>query len=538
MTQAILQAPGGRNDTARIDVLRALLVALLAALAYLLTSGAHAYSVDEITNYASARALVETGSPDLSGAQPFPREQLLTLSHPSADRVTSRYGFLSWAAMTPAYRVASWMDSEPPPPSSSFPQPSAVRPVAVLLYGPAVAAALVGATFLLGRNLGLRPRYALAAALILAFASPLWVYAQGLANIPLAALLAVLALLPITVRSPGARHWAGAGALAGLAVVARPDLIAFGMVVGALSLVRPLQNPPSFPRTRESRGLPTKNLLGFALNTLRPPELGKGLLARWKRDWRTGLTNSGIYAAAWAAVAIPGVGLWNLYRTGEFFDVGYRTATILWQTDRAYIGVFGTLASPSFGLLVFMPVAAVGLWGLLAGSSRRPVWLAMLALVVMAVVGYGSFRDWYGGVSWGPRYLTAVTPFLALGVGAALQARTTNLAMRLSIAGLAAWSLGISVLGVLFDYQTGWRNLWEHGARPEQVLWNPHFSLIGAHLRLARQWVDGLIGPDLYLAQRLGPWAVVLLVVGLVIVLGLAFVIETRALGRIRNPAR
>ena len=174
-----------------------------------------------------------------------------------------------------------------------------------------------------------------------------------------------------------------------------------------------------------------------------------------------------------------------------------------------------------------MPAAAVGLWGLLGKATARPVWSAMLGLVAIAAIGYGSFHDWLGGVSWGPRYLTAVTPFLALGVGAVLQARSTNVAMRLSIASLAAWSFGMSVLGVLFDYQTGWRNLWDHGARPEQVLWNPHFSLIGAHLRLARQWQDGLIGPDLYLAQRLGPWAVVLLVIGLLIVLSVALAIET-----------
>lgn len=474
----------------RRDLGRAAVVALLAGLVYLLSSGAHAYSVDEITNYASARAAVDTGSPDLAGEQPFPRGQLLTLSHPSVDRVSGRYGLMSWAAMIPAYRVASWIGSEAPPPSPAFPQPSAVRPVAVLLYGPVIAAALVGATFLLGRNLGLRPRYAAVAALTLAFASPLWVYAKGLANIPLAALLAVLALLPITGSATTTRHWAVAGALAGLAVTTRPEFMVLGVLVGALSL------------------------------------------PAWKRSGLTGLKGSAVFAASLAAIAVPGVGLWNLYRTGDFLDVGYRTGTILWQTDRAYIGVFGVLASPSFGLLVFMPLAAVGLWGLLSRAMDRPIWLAMLVLVITAVVGYGSFTDWFGGVSWGPRYLTVVTPFLALGVGVMLQARTTNLAMRLTVGGLAAWSLGISVLGVLFDYQTGWRNLWEHGARPEQVLWNPHFSLIGAHLRLARQWQDGLIGPDLYLAQRLGPWAIVLLVIGLLTILVVALASETRLFGR------
>ncbi|MCY3748827.1 MAG: hypothetical protein OXG64_05975 [Chloroflexi bacterium] len=486
MTPSGPQASGTGNSVSRRDVARAAVVALLAGLVYLLSSGAHAYSVDEITNYASARALVETGSPDLAGEQPFPREQLLTLSHPSADRTTSRYGFLSWAAITPAYLAASWLDSQPPPPSQAFPQPSAVRPVAALLYGPVVAAALVGATFLLGRNLGLRPRSALAAALILAFASPLWVYAKGLANIPLAALLAVLALVPVTRPCPDARHWTAGGVLAGLAVVTRPEFVVFGGIGGVLSLMD------------------------------------------WKRGHRTGLSHSLVYLAAWAAMAVPGVGLWNLYRTGGFLDVGYRSASILWQTERAYIGVFGSLASPSFGLLVFMPVAAVGLLGLLTKASHRPVWLAMLALVVMAAVGYGSFHDWSGGVSWGPRYLTSVTPFLALGVGAVLQMPSTTLAVRLATAGLAAWSLGLAALGVLFDYQTGWRNLWDHGARPEQVLWNPHFSLIGAHLRLARQWLDGLIGPDLYLVQRLGAWALVVLVIGLLSVLGLTLVIEGR----------
>ena len=474
---------------------RAAVLALLAGLIYVLSSGAHAYSVDEITNYASARALVETGSPDLSGEQPFPREQLLTLQHPSTDRTTSRYGLLSWVGISPAYLLARLVDSMPPPPSPTFPQPSAVRPVAALLYAPAIAALLVGATFVLGRNLGLRPRNAAAAALVLAFASPVWVYAQGLANIPLAALFSVLAFVAVTRARPGAGHWAAAGGLAGLAALTRPEFVILAPAVGVLSLFD------------------------------------------GKRISRAGLARALAFAAAWAVVAIPGIGLWNLYRTGDFFDVGYRSASILWQTDRAYIGIFGVLGSPSFGLLVFMPVAAIGLWGILGAPSRRPVWLVMLALIVLAVIGYGSFDDWSGGVSWGPRYLTAITPFLALGVGAALQAPSTTLGMRLVTLGLAAWSTGLSVLGVLFDYQSGWRNLWDHGARPEQIEWNPHFSLIGAHLRLARQWVDGLIGPDLFVVHRLGAWTIAVLAVGLVVVLGLAVAIETRSvvLGRRRR---
>lgn len=488
----VATSPGGgatEQRSPRLEVARAAVLALLAGLFYALSSGAHAYSVDEITNYASARALVESGSPDLSGEQPFPREQLLTLQHPSMDRTTGRYGLLSWVGMSPAYLLASWSNSMPPPPSSTFPQPSAVRPVAALLYGPPIAALLVGATFLLGRNLGLRPRNAAAAALVLAFASPLWVYAQGLANIPLAALFSVLAFVAVTGSRSGVGAWTVAGVLTGLAALTRPEFVVLAPAVGVLSLLSE------------------------------------------ERLSRVGVTRGLAFAAAWAVMAVPGIGLWNLYRTGDFFDVGYRTASILWQTDRAYIGMFGVLASPSFGLLVFMPVAAVGLWGILGATSRRPVWMVMLALIVLAVIGYGSFDDWYGGVSWGPRYLTTVTPFLALGVGLAMQSTSATPGMRLATLGLAAWSTGLSVLGVLFDYQSGWRNLWDHGARPEQIEWNPHFSLIGAHLRLARQWVDGLIGPDLFVVHRLGAWTIAVLAAGLLVVFGLAWAVEARGAG-------
>ena len=306
--------------------------------------------------------------------------------------------------------------------------------MAVLLYGPVIAAALVGATFLLGRNLGLRPRYAVVGALALAFASPLWVYAKGTRQHPTCCAVGRAGdpcdhRLRYHHASPGRcgrSGWPGCND-----GHQRPEFIVLGVVVGALSLL----------------------------------DLKRGGLA--------GLKGAAVFTATWVAISILGVGFWNLYRTGDLLDTGYRTGTILWQTDRAYIGVFGALASPSFGLLVFMPLAAVGLWGLLGKAMDRPIWFAMLVVVVTAVVGYGSFTDWFGGVSWGPRYLTAVTPFLVLGVGVVLQARATNLAMRLTVGGLAAWSLGISVLGVLFDYQTGWRNLWEHGARPEQVLWEP-----------------------------------------------------------------
>ena len=82
MTPIKSETPQEDDRMSRRDLGRAAVVALLAGLVYLLSSGAHAYSVDEITNYASARALVETGSPDLAGEQPFPREPTVDAEAP------------------------------------------------------------------------------------------------------------------------------------------------------------------------------------------------------------------------------------------------------------------------------------------------------------------------------------------------------------------------------------------------------------------------------------------------------------------------
>ncbi|MBM4435709.1 MAG: hypothetical protein FJ029_00445 [Actinobacteria bacterium] len=159
----------------------------------------------------------------------------------------------------------------------------------------------------------------------------------------------------------------------------------------------------------------------------------------------------------------------------------------------------------------------------------------MLALVVAAVTGYGTFNEWHGGVSWGPRLLTGVAPMLALGVGMLLQGGGVGWAGGMELAAVAIWGAGISALGAVFDYQSGWLNLWDVGARPEQILWDPHFSVIGAHLRLLDQWRSGRIGLDMYLGSILGFWSWPVFAVALVGIgsawLGIEFRSRARALG-------
>ena len=156
---------------------------------------------------------------------------------------------------------------------------------------------------------------------------------------------------------------------------------------------------------------------------------------------------------------------------------------------------------------------------------------------ILDLLVYGTFNDWEGGVSWGPRYLTSVVPFLMVGIGCLLWKSRMALSAQFSIGLLSVWGAGISVLGILFDYQRGWRNLWDVGARPDQIIWDPHFSPIGAHLRLLRQLLDGSIGPDLYITTKMGILSLpIMLCLIFIIVCGLATNLMHVLLGRNRSP--
>jgi len=79
------------------------------------------------------------------------------------------------------------------------------------------------------------------------------------------------------------------------------------------------------------------------------------------------------------------------------------------------IGVAGLLASPSRGLLVFSP----WLLALIPGfrhslKNPDPFRLALLIGVGCTLLVNGSYADWWGGDSWGPRRLQELLPALLL----------------------------------------------------------------------------------------------------------------------------
>lgn len=176
------------------------------------------------------------------------------------------------------------------------------------------------------------------------------------------------------------------------------------LVIGALLLLT--------GRVTTPRALAAGLLLGL-IGGNRPPDV---ILAAALGI--CGLFWVGRRRAPWfvAAAALPMilVLLYNLSAAGNVAGgYGVIGKARFFQHD-LLMGVGGLLISPTRGLLVFSPfLLFLGLaWRYLPRSpEERRLTLAMSAAVVVQILLYAK-TDWRGGLSWGPRYMTDLLPFL------------------------------------------------------------------------------------------------------------------------------
>ena len=80
------------------------------------------------------------------------------------------------------------------------------------------------------------------------------------------------------------------------------------------------------------------------------------------------------------------------------------------------VGVAGLLVSPNRGLLVFTPIMAFALWGAVrVWRVAAPPWLRWLSVALLLhVLVYALFKEWWAGYTYGPRYFSDVLPALIL----------------------------------------------------------------------------------------------------------------------------
>lgn len=169
-----------------------------------------------------------------------------------------------------------------------------------------------------------------------------------------------------------------------------------------------------------------------------------------------------VSAAAGAAGVSVAVIAVNLATFGNwlmpYYDIGRRSIE---GKDSSWFGLVATLASPSRGVLVFMPfVVTMAVVGLLSASGRPEQilrWSLAAAAGVTMAISVTSPEGWWGGHAFGPRFAVDVLPILAfLAIPAAdrlVTARLPRFAV-VAVAALAVWSLFVNAQGAVIR-QTG-----------------------------------------------------------------------------------
>jgi hypothetical protein len=181
------------------------------------------------------------------------------------------------------------------------------------------------------------------------------------------------------------------------------------------------------------------------------------------------------------AVWLAGFVSYSWSHFGTLLPSYYRPSRLTFQVF--WTALAGNLISPSRGVLLYIPVLFFIAYLLLRYRRSIPLpRLALLALVVITghLVAVSSFAHWWGGVSFGPRFMTGLIPwFILLAIlsvramlawrekqGAQLSLRSWRIPL-VSGATLLALSCAINVRGA-FSFKT-WQ--WYADKYPSK-LWN------------------------------------------------------------------
>jgi hypothetical protein len=324
----------------------------------------------------------------------------------------------------------------------------------VSLLGALCTAATVALLFLTCRLLGCARMASLAAALALGLGTFAWHYARTFMSEPastLAVLLAVYAALRFLVY--------GASARSGRTSMCR-WLVLSGAAAGAAVLIRSANAAVALP-------------LGVWL-----------LWVSWRAAprWRPLLGQ----AACWGlpvGAALAGVLLYNHLRFGAASETGYGNELQEGFSTPFHVGFVGLLLSPGKSIFLYAPIllACIKGWRLLR-RTRPDAFVLLAAMAFTQLALHAHWYAWWGGGTWGPRFLLVVLPLLLVGLALRLNHGTTRVETSW-LALLALLSVLVQVVSVLVPYVPYEGRMEATGESFHRLLWNPADSPLLAHAR-------------------------------------------------------
>ncbi len=131
----------------------------------------------------------------------------------------------------------------------------------------------------------------------------------------------------------------------------------------------------------------------------------------------------------------------------------------------------GLLVSPNRGFLVYTPMTALALGIPFMRDRDLPRWLYYLLMGIGGyLLLYASWEGWFGGDSYGPRYLTDVLPAAVL-CATPVVGRLWRIPWgRALVVVLACWGVLVQIIGVYYDDQS-W-NRTPADPPPEDRVWD------------------------------------------------------------------
>lgn len=283
---------------------------------------------------------------------------------------------------------------------------------AAVVFGSTVAAGLcVYFGCLLAWRLSGSARAAAIAAIALALASPLWVYANFGFNAPLAAfcLTASAYGLWMGTRADSRRALIWSGVALGYGILTRHEMF-LGVIPATIWIAL---------ESRGDRRLLARRLLLFGV----PVAIGAGL---------------------WMA--------YNYVRFGHPLDTGLLRDPNVALTTPILEGLYGLLLSPGRSLFLYAPLTLAGLIALLRLWRRdRAAAAFLLAYPVLFLLFVAKMRHFDGGQSYGPRYLVPIVPFLVIPIALWFRDGVSRRA-RAIVIGVLAVSVLVQLPGVMVDF--------------------------------------------------------------------------------------
>lgn len=376
---------------------------------YLLTSGGHFYAVDEEMMFDVTESLALHGSfalnPSQLGAAP----------------TYSQYGPGQSVAALPLF----WLGRAIAGLFSPDAYPWLIRAI-VSWFNPLITAAVAALLLVAVLRLGFGRRVAIGTALLYGLGTMAWPHSKTFFAEPLTALLffgSYLALPVDTPRDgePRERAW-------------RPFLLA-GLLAGLAPTVK-IQSGIALPLLALFAALRALRATG------RQPRAAIPALAGW---------------AVGAALPLGALAIYQQAAFGSPFRSGYGDSIWSQFSTDFWVGFGGQIWSSGRGILWYAPpllLFPIGLWLLWRRDWQTA---ALCALIVVAhVLFYSKWIAWDGAGAWGPRFLNAVLPFMALPLAAfldTLHGRRTPLRSGALIV-LALLAAPVQLAGLLISVNT------------------------------------------------------------------------------------